>query len=56
MTWHTDRLPTAEDGDLQGMVRWNPRLPGMLTHWSDVRLGEAWCHTSAWVPVPDAMR
>lgn len=45
----TDRLPTADDADLHGLVRWDPRLPGMMVRWDTVRLGEAWCHTSSWV-------
>jgi hypothetical protein len=46
--WIKDRLPTANDADLHGLVRWNPMLPGMLMRWDDVRPGEAWRHTSAW--------
>jgi hypothetical protein len=53
MKWHIDRLPTADDADLHGMVRWGPTTPGLLTHWRDVRPGEAWSHTSAWRP-PEA--
>ena len=50
MTWTTSRLPTAADGDIHGMVRWDSRLPGMLTHWSDVRPGEQWRRSAAWQP------
>jgi hypothetical protein len=54
MTWHTTP-PTPADADPFGQVRWNPRLPGMLIHWSEVRPGEQWAHSSAWRgadPVP----
>jgi hypothetical protein len=40
--------PIAADADPFGMVRWNPRLPGMLMAWHDVRDGEAWTHSAAW--------
>jgi hypothetical protein len=53
MIWTADRLPTAQDGDLQGMVRWSPHHPGMLTHWSDVRPGEKWAHSSSWQPAAE---
>lgn len=46
--WISDRLPTQQDADLHGQVRWNPKLPGMLMHWLGVRQGELWAHTSAW--------
>jgi hypothetical protein len=48
--WHTDRLPTADDADLHGMVRWGPTTPGLLMQWQDVRPGEPWSHTSVWRP------
>lgn len=48
--WVADRLPTADDGDLEGLVRWGPLQPGLLIYWSDVRPGESWAHTSAWRP------
>lgn len=48
--WTVDRVPGAADADLQGMVRWGPQHPGLLAHWSDVRLGEPWQHSSAWRP------
>jgi hypothetical protein len=48
MTWHT-HTPTAADADPFGMARWGPRLPGMLIPWNEVRAGEQWCHSSAWV-------
>ena len=47
MTWHTTP-PTAADADPFGQVRWGPRLAGMLIHWSEVRPGEQWAHSSAW--------
>jgi hypothetical protein len=47
--WHT-HTPTAADADPFGMVRWNPRLPGMLIPWSEVRPGEQWAHSAAWRP------
>jgi hypothetical protein len=47
-TWVTDRLPTLVDADPLGYVRWGPNYPGMLLLWDDVRLGEAWKHSSAW--------
>jgi|GEM_PF-4916780 len=50
MTWHTDRLPTAEDADPHGMVRWGPSHPGLLCRWDRVRPGEPWAHSSAWRP------
>lgn len=46
----TDRLPTPADADPQGMVRWGRDMPGMLMHWSEVRPGEPWEHSSAWRP------
>jgi hypothetical protein len=48
--WIQDRVPAAEDADLHGMVRWGPRMPGLLMRWDEVRPGEPWQHTSAWVP------
>ena len=48
MTWITDRLPTAADGDLQGMVLWGQHA-GLLIRWDEVRPGEAWAHSAAWV-------
>jgi len=48
--WITDRLPTAADADLHGMVRWGPNQPGLLCLWSEVRPGESWSHSSAWQP------
>jgi hypothetical protein len=53
--WHADRLPTAADADPFGQVRWGPQHPGLLCHWSEVRSGEQWTHSSAWRganPVP----
>jgi hypothetical protein len=50
-TWITDRRPTQEDGDLQGMVLWGKQA-GLLMHWDGVRHGEAWAHTSAWSSNP----
>jgi hypothetical protein len=50
ITWIRDRLPTAADADLHGMVRWNPMLPGMLVRWDDVRTGEVWSRSAAWQP------
>jgi hypothetical protein len=47
--WHTTP-PTPADADPFGMVRWNPRLPGMLIPWSEVRPGEQWAHSAAWRP------
>ena len=49
-TWITDRRPTPADADPLGQVRWGPHHPGLLCHWQDVRPGEAWRHSSAWVP------
>jgi hypothetical protein len=46
--WHRDRLPTAADADLHGLVRWGPNHPGLMMPWHDVRPGESWTHTSAW--------
>jgi hypothetical protein len=46
--WTTDRVPTSSDADPLGYVRWGPNYPGMLLLWNDVRLGEAWKHSSAW--------
>lgn len=48
--WITERLPTATDGDIFGMVRWSPSHPGMLCRWDEVRSGEAWQYSSAWMP------
>jgi len=48
MKWHCDRLPTADDADLHGMVRWGPDKPGLLMPWQDVRPGESWARTAAW--------
>jgi hypothetical protein len=57
MTWHTDRLPTAADADLHGLVRWRPEASGLMMRWDDVRPGEAWAHTSAWRDAkPEPMR
>jgi hypothetical protein len=53
--WIKDRLPTPEDADPLGMVRWGPALPGYICRWQDVRLGEPWTHTSAWT-APSAGR
>jgi hypothetical protein len=53
MTWHTTP-PTAEDADPFGMVRWGPMHPGLLCRWDDVRPGESWTHSAAWVPKPDS--
>jgi hypothetical protein len=50
MKWHCDRLPTADDADLHGLVRWRPDAPGLLMPWQDVRVGESWAHTAAWRP------
>ena len=47
-TWITDRLPTADDADPQGQVRWGPNLPGMLIPFHQVRHGEPWTHSTAW--------
>lgn len=56
MTWHT-HPPTPADADPFGMVRWGPRLPGMLIHWSEVRPGEQWARSSAWKGAePEPMR
>jgi hypothetical protein len=55
-TWHTTP-PTAADADPFGMVRWDPRLPGMLIRWDEVRDGEQWAHSAAWTGAePDANR
>lgn len=48
--WTADRLPTADDADLHGMVRWGPLQPGLMMPWQDVRRGEQWARTSAWQP------
>jgi hypothetical protein len=53
MKWHVDRLPTADDADLQGLVRWRPDAPGLLMNWQDVRVGESWARTAAWQPQPE---
>jgi hypothetical protein len=53
MKWHCDRLPTADDADLQGLVRWRPDAPGLLMNWQDVRAGESWARTAAWQPPAD---
>jgi hypothetical protein len=50
ISWIRDRLPTAADADLHGMVRWNPMLPGMLIRWDEVRDGEQWSRSAAWQP------
>jgi hypothetical protein len=47
MTWHTTP-PTPADADPLGLVRWGPRLPGMLIHWTHVRPGEQWCRSAAY--------
>lgn len=52
-TWHTDRLPTAADADLHGLVRWSPHHPGLLVPWHNVRHGEPWTHSAAWRPATD---
>ena len=49
-TWITDRLPTADDADPDGKVRWGPNLPGLLMHWQGVREREPWTHSSSWRP------
>ena len=54
--WISERLPAASDGDLQGMVRWGPQLPGFLCRWDEVRPGEAWQHSAAWVADPELLR
>jgi hypothetical protein len=54
--WINHRLPAASDGDLHGMVRWGPQLPGMLCRWQEVRKGEMWTHSSAWVADPEVKR
>jgi hypothetical protein len=46
--WINDRLPTLEDADLHGMVRWGKNQPGMLMNWRGVRANEFWSHSSAW--------
>jgi hypothetical protein len=46
--WISDRLPTADDADLNGQVRWGPNLPGYLMHWTGVRPQEPWTHSTAW--------
>lgn len=51
--WTADRLPTRNDADLLGMVRWGPRLPGMLIPWDEVRAGEQWAHSAAWRSGPE---
>jgi hypothetical protein len=54
--WHTTP-PTETDADPFGMVRWGPRLPGMLIRWDEVRPGEQWAHSAAWHGAePDAIR
>lgn len=45
--WINDRLPTAKDADLHGMVLWGKQA-GFLMHWQGVRTHEYWAHTSAW--------
>lgn len=54
--WITARLPTAADADLHDLVRWDPRLPGMLIPWHQVRPGEAWQHSAAWSAAPSGAR
>jgi hypothetical protein len=46
--WIKDRLPTAEDADPRGMVRWGKQEPETLMHWKGVRLREFWCHSRTW--------
>jgi hypothetical protein len=54
--WRTTP-PNPADADPFGMVRWDPRLPGMLIRWDEVRPGEQWAHSSAWTGAePDANR
>ncbi|MGA1713052.1 MAG: hypothetical protein ACO4CS_17345 [bacterium] len=50
--WINNRLPTLEDADLHGMVRWGKDKPGMLMHWKGVRANEFWSHSSAWKRPP----
>lgn len=47
--WIKSRLPTKEDADLHGQVRWGFDKPGLLVDWETVRHGEPWKHSSAWV-------
>lgn len=54
--WIVDRLPAESDGDLQGMVRWGPNLPGLLCRWDEVRECEPWRHSAAWVADADLQR
>jgi len=48
--WRNDRLPTAEDADPFGLVRWRPDAPGLLMPWHQVRRGEIWARSAAWRP------
>jgi hypothetical protein len=48
--WRNDRLPTAEDADPFGLVRWRPDAPGLLMPWRQVRRGEIWARSAAWRP------
>jgi hypothetical protein len=50
--WINNRLPTLEDADLHGIVRWGKNHAGMLMHWKGVRSNEFWSHSSAWSPAP----
>lgn len=48
--WIADRLPTVDDADVHGLVRWGLLQPGLLMPWQDVRPGEAWARSAAWQP------
>lgn len=54
--WITDRQPTAADGDHDGDVRVEARINKSsntvlaLAHWSLVKTGTPWSHTSCWMP------
>ena len=48
--WIDDRLPTEEDADADGLVRWIQSRPGLMIDWQSVRLGEQWSRTSSWQP------
>jgi len=50
--WTSQRQPEAGDADLHGMVLWGKQA-GLLMHWSGVRAGEHWAHSSAWTPKQD---
>jgi hypothetical protein len=50
--WTNNRPPIEDDADLHGMVLWGKQA-GLLMHWSGVRAGEHWAHSSAWTPKQD---